>query len=311
MPHQGFRRTLSTVLPAAVCAVLPAGCNSWQQMRGSGPVAAAPRVASAAPSAAELVAYLNANAQKLQSLECRDLQLDATQRLQSIGLTGNLVCQKPKNFRMSARVGGNTMVDLGSNQQEFWYWIAKAEPPYLFHCSYQEFAQGRARMPFPFQPEWIMEALGMAEYDPAKPYQVVAQPTTFELVEQTVTRQGQPVRKVTVFNRSPQQVQVAAHLLLDAQGKEVCSAHVTEVQQDRATGAVYPYRIKLVWPAEHITLKMKLDEVAVNSPLDADRQGRLFTRPVLRDVQTYDLARGPDAVPTSSQVRRAGGFLRP
>lgn len=303
--RSALRRLCSAcLLPTAVC-LLATGCSSWPHTRGGGPLNPTAKAPSATPTAVELVNYLNDNARRVQSLECRELYLDASQRLQTIGLKGQLVCQKPRNFRMVANVNGSTMVDLGSNNQEFWYWISKAEPPYLFHCSHQDFSQGRARMPFPFQPEWIIEALGVAEYDPNKNYQVVTKGNTFELVETTLSPQGQPLKKVVVFSRTPNQVQVMSHMLLDAAGKEICVAQITEVQQDRASGAVFPRRVQLSWPSEHIKLKMKLDEVAVNGGLDNDRVVRLFSRPLLKDVQTYNLAQG-SSVPTG-QVRTAGG----
>src|SRR4029078_5880788 len=97
-----------------------------------------------------------------------------------------MVCKKPGNFKLVASVVGNQAVDLGSNDQEFWFWISKAEPPYLFHCSYNDFARGGVRLPFPFQPEWVMEALGMAEYGSPQDYQLVCRGKAgLERVQQT------------------------------------------------------------------------------------------------------------------------------
>jgi hypothetical protein len=294
MRSEGAAISRRAFLAPAALALLGTGCNSWPHLRDATGGRAHGPAAAAAPTAADLVAYVNANASRIQSLECRDVDLDCSQRLQSFGLRGPLACQKPRDFRMNARVGGNTEVDLGSNDHEFWYWIRRADPPYLFHCSHEDFARGLARMPFPFQPDWIMEALGMAELDPNKEYKLVAHPGRFELVENATSPQGQPVRKVIVFNRAPSSVQVTAYLLQDAKGNEICSAHVTETQMDRASGAVIPRRIQLSWPAEHVKLKMKLDDVLVNQPIDANRKATLFARPNLRDVRSYDLARGID-----------------
>jgi hypothetical protein len=95
---------------------------------------------------------------------------------------------------------------------------------------------------------------------------------------------------------------VTAHLLLDASGKEICSATIKEAQQDARTGAIYPKRIELVWPSEHIKLKMKLEETVVNGGIDDGRAARLFTRPALRDIQAYNLALSPEM----NGVRRVG-----
>lgn len=288
-------------------ALVIAGCH-WPFMRNN-QQAVPPQAQATAevPTAAALIAQLNANAQHVQSVDCRDLDLDARQGRQAVGLTGWMVCQKPKNFRMSGKVVGKQAVDMGSNSQEFWYWISEAQPPYIFHCSYEDFARGTARMPFPFQPDWILEAMGIAEYRSPENYQVVPHPNNIELIEHTLSPQGQKVRKVTVLNRGRGN-QVTAHLLQDANGKLICGAYITETMQDRATGVFLPRRLNLVWPAENMELKMKLDNVTVNGQLAADRVARLFTRPSMANVASYDLARGLD--PAAGPVQRTRGSMQ-
>ncbi len=267
-----------------------------------------------APTAAELVSQLNQNAQRVQTVDCRELDLDAKQRLQSVGLSGWMVCQKPRFFRMGANVAGNQMVDMGSNDREFWFWVSKAEPPGLYHCSYDDYAKGQARLPFPFQPEWIMEAMGIGEPRSPEHYQVFARGNNIELVEQTQSAQGKPVRKVTVFNRG-NPPQVVGHILQDANGKEICSASIKQSQQDSKTGAILPRTLILSWPEEKMELKMTLGHLLINGQIEQQRFVRLFTRPTLANVPSIDLARGydPGARPTSgspSAVRGVSGWMR-
>jgi hypothetical protein len=282
--------------------LLLTGCSNskWGSIFRSQQQVAVPP-AEAPPTAAALVEHLNRNSRQIQSLECLELDMDCRQKLQAVNLRGKLICQKPRNFRLLADVMGQPQVDLGSNSQEFWFWIAKADPPYQFHCAYTDFARGGIRLPFPFQPDWIMEALGMGEYGPPENYQLRAGQTTLELVENTRSPQGQPLQKVTVIARRGGQVQ--GYVLLDANHKEICAAHVSEVQQ--IGGVTVPRRVRLEWKTEGIELKLKLDEVAVNRQLDNSRAATLFTRPQLNNIQSYDLARGPDG-----QIRRAGGVAR-
>lgn len=144
----------------------------------------------------------------------------------------------------------------------------------------------------------------MTEFDPAKPYQVEHKGNTVQLVERTVSPAGKPVRKVTVMIYGQGKIQVTAHLLQDEKGGEIFSARVTQVQQDRATGAVFPRVVEMRWPAEKLQLKMTLNEVQVNAGLPPPGTGTLFVRPSLRDVPSVDLARGAET-PTS-RVRRTG-----
>lgn len=288
-------------------AMLLTSCSSVPWSRQGAP-AQGLRVAATNPTAADLVAALNENSHRVQTLECRNVSLDCSQGRESVGLQGLLACQpRERNFRMTAKALGSTEVDLGSNGQEFWFWVKRAPQPYLYHCAHQDFAAGQARMPFPFQPDWIVEALGVAEYDPSRTYRVQTQQNGFDLVEDTVSPQGAPVRKITRFVRSQGQLLVTAHLLQDAAGQEICAATVRRFQQDRTSGAVLPQEVVLTWPAQQMRMRMVLDRVTVNSLVEPQRMALLFRRPDLHDVQGYDLARGPDA---GGPVRRTGGVYR-
>jgi hypothetical protein len=259
------------------------------------------RVSTATPTAGELVAYLNGNAGKVQSLGCRYMDIDAEPDGQPIGLQGSLYCQKPKSFRMIAKLAGNTEVDIGSNDTEFWYWIRRAEPPYLYHCSHQEFERGNVRLQIPFQPEWIIEALGIAEYPAKSTYQVVANKGTIELIDSTVLPQGQRVNKVTVFSRGPNGLQVTGHILKDDQNREICTATVLRPQIDKVTGTALPRTVELKWTADRMKMKLQLPDLTVNG-MESQRLPALYARPNMEGIQPYDLARNP-ANPTG-QVRR-------
>jgi hypothetical protein len=264
------------------------------------------QVTAPAPTSAELVAFLNDNSRKIQSVGCRYLDIDVAEGDKpGVSLRGWMYCQKPKSFRLNASLAGNTEVDMGSNENEFWYWIRRSEPPYLFHCSHQEFARGQVRLQVPFQPEWIIEALGMAEYDPAKSYQVVANKNSIELIEPSVLPQGQQVNKITIMTRSQGGLQVTGHVLRDSQNKEICTATITRPQQDPATGAVLPKVVDLKWTAEHVKMTLHMPGASVNG-MEGQRNPDLYARPVLKDIQSYDLARG-FAPPVAGQVRRLSG----
>jgi hypothetical protein len=285
MRHIGFTLALAALVPAAGCT-----STKWNMFRGK----EEQKVATTAPTAAALVEYLNDNADRVNTVRCASLDLQCSQGLRSVGLSGKMVCQKPRNFRMSGNAFGQQEIDLGSNDQEFWFWV-KRGAPYQFHCSHQALAEGRVQqLPFPVQPDWIIEALGVAHYGAAEKYQVVTKRDTWELVERTRSPQGKAIRKVTVFRqgRAPAgSPQVLAHLLVDdATGNEICSAQVVQVVVDRGTGAVLPRRVVLRWPAEKIKLTMTLDDVTVNGQLN--RPDLLFTRTPLNGVKSVDLAEG-------------------
>ena len=297
------------VLASLGLVLLGAGCRRELPVNPDGPPAA---VTTEKPTPAQLVAYMNDNARLLQSIKSTRLEIDAKEGREGIGLTGTLFCEKPRDFRLRATLAGNPAVDIGSNNDEFWFWISQGKDQdgvsRVHYCSYQDMAAGKARMPFPFQPDMIVAALGMGQYDPNKEYTLRDDAKTVSLVEKTVSAQGEPVQRVTVFNRvkvGPNKPQVLAHVLLDAKGNEICRASIQEVetvQVSRDAQAVLPQRVQLVWRPQQIEMTMRLYDTQVNS-IDAAHAARLFSRADLSGIPAANLAQGaPDSPGGYSQM---------
>src|SRR5262245_42219443 len=99
----------------ALGSALPAGgCSHWPGLRRDQTHAPLRDRGATAP-AASLVKYLNDNAQRVQAIQCNDVNMDCMQGSQAVGLDGKLVCQKPRNFRLTANLLGQPSVDIGSN----------------------------------------------------------------------------------------------------------------------------------------------------------------------------------------------------
>lgn len=255
------------------------------------------------PSVPQLVAYLNDNAHLLGSVKSTSVQIDAKQGREAIGLEGSLFCQKPRNFRLRAKALGQPAVDIGSNDDEFWFWISQAKDEdnvaRVHYCSYKDMAARKAHMPFPFQPDMIVAALGIGEYDPNAEYTLKEDAKTLSLIEHALSAQGEKVNKVTVFNKvrvGPGKPQVVAYVLEDAKtGAEICRATVLEVQTvqvGKDNQAVLPQKVQLVWRPQQIEMTMRLFDTQANS-IDAPQAAKLFSRADL-NYPVANLARGTD-----------------
>jgi hypothetical protein len=200
------------------------------------------------------------------------------------------------------------VVDLGSNDQEFWWWISKDTPPDQYYCSYKDLQDGRVQaLPFPFQPEWIMETLGLGPYGPPEKYEMSHDDYTIKLTERIRSPQGRPVRKVIVLRRAEQKApnaQVIQYLLVDdVSNQELCSAHIDQVQVSKKEGAVLPMRMELRWPAAKARLEMRFDNIVVNSSLPQ----AAFVRQSMPGVRARDLAQ----LTLGTGLQRAGATLNP
>jgi hypothetical protein len=280
------------------------------------------------PKPDQLVAYLNQNAQAVRSIEAKKVFMTARQNNEHVGgLEGFLACQKgarpgvPPNFRLQAYIFETSEVDIGSNSDEFWFWIKRAPQPYVFYCSYADYpnvAKG-GRMPFPFQPEWVVEALGMAEYDATAKYEVNEAKETYDLVQRTKSARGDELVKVVAFHKKPRPGAswVAAYMLYEPTNNskkpynELCAAVIEDSQAIPVAGgktAVMPSKVRLRCQREDMELTMELGKVQTNVAFEPERSRFLFTRQSLKNLQSYDLARGLDA--PASGVRPAGGIMR-
>jgi hypothetical protein len=319
-----MRRVLVGACLGLLCLSL--GCDKFRPPEPVAGPGVTTRWVSNPPRADELVGSLNRNSQVLTSIEAKDAYIKAKQGDEAIDLVSYVACQRgarpgtPPNFRLQCYVVGNSEVDIGSNSQEFWYWIKRAPQPYVFHCSYADYPEvaKRGSMPFPFQPEWVVEALGMAEYSPTAKYEVSTQAKdTFDLVQRTRSPRGNDVVKVVAFHKAPRpgQSPVAAHIVYegDAKGKlqVVCSAVVEEsraVPTGNGKTAIVPTRVRLSCPREKMEMTIDLGKVQPNAYFDQNRVSDLFTRKTLQNYKSYDLARGLDT--PASELRPAGGFNR-
>jgi hypothetical protein len=303
MPAGKYQETFmrSILAVASLGAVLlVVGCNVLKPHAGGGIGGGGVVKDNAMPKVEDLVRYLNDNAAKIgpdDGLKGLNLEIDCKADRQNVGLVGDMICQKPRNFRLQAKVLGQPTVDIGSNNEEFWYWISKDQPPYLYHCSYEALARG-AQVPFPFQPDMVITALGIAQYDPAKKYELNVPPgkNYFELIERTTSSQGQPILKVVAFNRQearPGEPQIIAYSLRDEKGKDLCIAHIKSVQQNRETGVILPSVVKFEWPAQRLSMTLKMNNLQVTK-MDNVTAGRFFSRKNL-NLPSFDIAtRKPD-----------------
>jgi hypothetical protein len=310
-----MRRFASCLL---LSCLLLAGCQ-WLNRDKSNPKPPA-AVAGGPPTADKLVAYLNGQADLLSTIESDDVYLTATvQNNRMPGLRCVMMCEKPRNFHLQGANSGMDYVDIGSNNDQFWFWVKDGPDAPLYYCSYADYEKG-VKLPLPFQPEWVVQALGMAKYDPNKTYKIEKKGNTYELIEET-TVQGTPVRKITIFNNTSNSRRsndstplVMGHVIEDAQtGKVICKATIHHVRAasyrtgQGESSVFYPSDVLLEWPAEQISMTMKIDKATVNQPF-GNKAVTYFARPDWQKVK-IDIARyTPGGNPTSRTIEQAGGF---
>lgn len=283
----------------ALVALAPfgGGCKiieDWRKKddsgKGTGPLPAV--------QADQLVSFLNERSARLQSLYFDDVTVSASERgLPLPALSGNLVAARPRNFRMvgTAKVGAK--LDLGSNADQFWMYIdAPTQKPQFVAASHSDFEAGRARIPggIPFEPDWVMQALGMATFGPNNQYTPHVDQTarTYTLRWPATLPNGTAVVREVVFDGDPAtgtKPQVKKHVVRDTRGKVIATAEVKQArtvplqETDPNTGLPlsiqHPTLIVLRWEEQRFEMELKLKNGKVNEPLGAEVARGYFALP--------------------------------
>lgn len=199
-------RRLSQLLIAAALLAPAVGCKWMDEIKNgsAGRPKNTGRIEPVAPE--QLVGFLNDRAARLRSIEYADIRTHVSGKGLPLGanLDGSLAATQPRNFRMisSGRVAA-AKVDMGSNDKEFWVYVsAPGDAPVYVFASHDDFDTGKAKMPggIPFEPEWVMQALGMKTFSPTEQYEQVP-------VAVALDNQPRPRRGITVSGASPRTVQ--------------------------------------------------------------------------------------------------------
>ena len=154
-------------------------------------------------------------------------------------------------------------VDLGSNNERFWYWIRCGEPPAVFTVAYRDVDLVQRYLEIPFKPDWLMEVLGVTPLrGRMRLYPEAPGSNLVNLVSEHETA-GQHMRRVIkVDRRSGQAVQ---HQLFDSEGRKVAQARLSHYKQ---TGDVQlARRIQLEWPQTKSSMTIRIGDVDVNTEL--------------------------------------------
>lgn len=252
-------------------------------------------------SAPDLVAHLNKFSNPIQTVESDNVDITVTQNGQPFGLSGKLAMQKDRNFRLIASAVASTEADLGSNSQEFWFYMKRNDPPDLFFCNYNDLPQ--AQMKLPLQPDWIAEALCVQDLNPTE-YEKFETRSGIELRKRVFHQGEQLVKGVLVATSGQNSGRVVMHRLVKPSGQEVWRAEIIDYQREQDVGRyVVPYQVKISCPEHKVTIELKLKNCKVNQ-LNGNNTA-LFARP--QGYRSRDIARlQPTGVP-GNQITRVSG----
>lgn len=266
-----FPRLWLALLLTLFCA---SGASCPQFVRNYGPPL--PRVLPPTPTLTDVINVVNNNSARVQSLATEEATISVPFMP---SLRARLYLERPRRFRLFGDTAFSNEVDLGSNDELFWFWAKRNPQPAIFFCRHDQFEQSLARSLLPVEPQWLIEALGVVTLDPSASYEgpTPVAPGRLRISTWVQTGQGR-LLKMTEVDDS--QGWVLAQYLYNERQQPVGSATASNHGRDPVTGVVLPARIQIETPATdaspRISLRLDLRNVRVNQ---ASLPPQLWTMP--------------------------------
>jgi hypothetical protein len=264
------------------------GCRA----AGTGSLALHPRTPSPTPSSfdvARFVADYNRNAERIQSLEAKpSIRLATSKRqLREYHLDGRMALERPRNFELQLAAFSATKADIGSNDQEFWFWVSNDEDKSIYWCNHEDL--GSNTLPLGYQPDWIIAALGLKPISPEEAERIQlrrgTEPGTTALVFPTTRNQSQNVARVVIVTNQDRRIQKYQLRTADLQ-TVLAQAEPSRYREyavssgDSASGqtCVLPERIRLEWKQDGLAMDIALRDVVLNQ-FNPARRSTVFVEP--------------------------------
>lgn len=257
----------------------------------SDPVAVRP-----VPTAETVISRLNSNARLVQSLKAEPsitVVVTSGKRKEQHPLNGLLGMERPRNFRLELLAPTLTQskeADIGSNEEGFWFWVKRSKEKEVYVCRYSD--TGDSPLAAAFQPDWIVEALGLREIpaEEAADYAIRrGEPpatNTLVLTRRLRTPAGESYMKMLIVDAATgvlrehrlyagdQKTMLARAVVPPGHYQRVAVSARPE-EGVGATAVVLPTKIQLSWVKEQLDLIVDVGKPEINPALPAG----LFTEP--------------------------------
>jgi hypothetical protein len=249
---------------------------------------AAPQVLAVGATRDQIIAAVNQNSARVHSLSATGASITIPDTMNLPILTANIAAERPGHFRLTAGTGiTGQEIDLGSNDQLFWMWVRRNQPPAVYFCRHDQFANSSIRQMMPIEPAWLLAALGMIDIDPASVYDgpLARGDGKVEIRSWLPSASGRLTR-VTVIDAS--RAWVVEQHVYDPTGQTLIASAIAESHRYYpAEGVSLPQRISLRLPTAGLAMKIDLGTVQINQL--AGDPNQLWTMPTFAGYPQYDL----------------------
>jgi hypothetical protein len=261
------------------------------------------------------VAEHNQNAERIQSLTAKP-SIGVAGRVMRASADGRLALERPRNFKLELSSMNDKKADIGSNDEEFWFWVQNDKDHSIYWCRYGDL--DASSLAIDHQPDWIIEALGLRLITPAEAAQLKPrkgrETGTTELSFPPTRSAGETyTRMMVVWDKTRR---IKEHRIYTGNGPKpqlLARADVKNFKEFETGGTIadepnaskttttttatadspetcyLPENVRLEWTRDQLALDVLMHDVKVNQ-FDSARSAALFIEPSIPGYERVNLA---------------------
>jgi hypothetical protein len=226
----------------------------------------APEVLATGSSLDQVIAAVNQNSARIQSYQTNNASITVPGMPAIPLLRGNIAAQRPGRVRLQASTAlTGPEVDLGANDELFWFWVKRNEPPAMYFARHEQFCGSAAQKLLPIEPQWLLDALGFTEFKPTDHHEgpLPAGKGKVEIKSMVQGRCG-PMTKRTVLD-SHTAVILEQHVY-DSGGTLIASSVAKGASRYYpGAGVSLPQELEIRIPASNLALSIDVGTVDINT----------------------------------------------
>ena len=181
-------------------------------------------------------------------------------------------------------------LDMGSNQDLFWFWVRRDEQPSVYYARHNEFATSPARDLVPIEPNRLIDTLGLIYLDPQGRHQgpSLREPNLLEIRSRIPSPRGDMTRVLVLDARYGWMVEQHFY---DASGQLLLSARASRQQYYPDDAVTMPHHIEVsLLPGQPAQMAFDVDVSRYIFNRLSGEPEELWTLPVIDGYPAVDIA---------------------